>query len=1027
MESRHEFVRSTPGARALPVLRESAAGELASTLGRKVRGEVRFGPGDRALYATAASNYRQIPIGVVIPRDEADVVAAVGVCHDFGAPIVSRGGGTSLAGQTSNAAVVIDFSKYLNGVLELDAERQFAIVEPGLVLDELRGRAERFHLTFGPDPATHNRCTLGGMIGNNSCGVHSVMAGCTADNVEELEILTHDGTRMTVGRLGDEELARRTAGSGRAADLHRKLREFRDRHAGAIRRGFPDMERRVSGYNLPALLPEHGFHVARSLVGSEGTLVTILRAKVRLVPSPPHRVLVVLGYPSVYEAADHVTEALGAGPVGLEGIDDVMVSDMKKKRLHPEGVEILPEGGGWLLVEFGGSSREEAHDKARSLVARIQRTNGAPSAKVFDDPYEAEIVWKVRESGLGATARVPGEGDTWEGWEDSSVPVERLGGYLRQLRSLLLRYEYRAALYGHFGQGCVHTRIPFELTSAQGVAKFRSFVEEAADLVVRHGGSLSGEHGDGQARAELLPRMFGPELMRAFEEFKALWDPGNKMNPGKIVHPYRLDENLRLGAEYRRPELETEFRFPEDRGSFAYATERCVGVGECRRLDSGTMCPSFMVTREEAHSTRGRARLLFEVMRGGVQEGFRSDAVREALDLCLSCKGCKSECPVNVDMATYKAEFLSHYYAGRLRPRSAYVFGLIHWWLRLGSLVPRLVNLLLRAPGMSRVVGWLAGIAPERAFPPLANVTFRRFWRSRVARNAGGQPVLLWVDTFNDHLQPSVLRAATEVLEDAGCRVIVTRKSLCCGRPLYDYGMLRLAKRLLREILDALKPYLRAGVPIVGLEPSCVAVFRDELRNLFPDDEDARALERQTFLLDEFLAAKGEGWKAPNLPRKALVHGHCHQKVIAGLGAQQELLERVGIAAQVLDSGCCGMAGGFGYERDHYAVSRACGERRLLPAVRGAPEDTLVIADGFSCREQIRQGTGRNALHLAEVLRMARDHGTDGAAPCVPEAGSSSLRSRAPRKQLALLGFFVAAALTMAWAGWRTSWLAKRL
>jgi Fe-S oxidoreductase len=568
----------------------------------------------------------------------------------------------------------------------------------------------------------------------------------------------------------------------------------------------------------------------------------------------------------------------------------------------------------------------------------------------------------------------------------------------------------------------VHTRIPFDLRTDRGIATFRSFVEEAADLVVSHGGSLSGEHGDGQSRAELLPRMFSPDLMRAFEELKAIWDPKNRMNPGKIVHPYRLDENLRLGAEYRRPQVETHFRFPEDRDSFAYATERCVGVGECRRLDGGTMCPSFMVTREEAHSTRGRAHLLFETMRGGLREGWRSDAVREALDLCLSCKGCKSDCPVNVDVATYKAEFLSHYYRGRLRPRSAYVFGLLHWWVRIGSLAPWLANWLMRAPVLSRLLKLIAGVAPARELPPLAPVTFRAWWRSHSARNAGGPKVLLWVDTFNDHWQPSVLVAAVDVLEAAGFHVVVTSRSICCGRPLYDYGMLPFAKRMLREILEELRPYIRAAIPVVGLEPSCIAVFRDELGNLFPNDPDARSLGRQSFMLDELLATNGDLWNAPRLERKALVQGHCHQKAIMQLEHHAEILNRVGVEAEILESGCCGMAGGFGYEHSHYSVSVACGERRLLPSVRNAPKDVIIIADGFSCREQIRQHTDRKALHLAQVLQMAKAQGPKGPDGPFPEAGYASAELHVPLRHGLLLSLLLATSLAVVFIAWSSSW-----
>jgi FAD/FMN-containing dehydrogenase/Fe-S oxidoreductase len=975
MEMRSVEPRSLVQRRVLPVVSDPATSGFARELARRVRGEVRFDEASRALYATDASNYRQVPIGVVVPQDVSDVVATLALCREHDLPIVSRGGGTSLAGQGCNAAVLIDFSKYMNGVTELDPERRVARIEPGLVLDDLRARAEQHRLTFAPDPSTHNHCTLGGMIGNNSCGTHSMMGGCTAENVIELDVLLYDGTRLRVGPTDDRRYKALLDGGGRVADIYRRAYELRERYAGAIRARFPDIPRRVSGYNLPALLPEHGFNLARALCGSEGTLATILSATVRLVPSPQERVLLVLGYESVYEAADHVEQVLEAHPIGLEGIDSVLVDDMKLKHLHPERAQLLPDGHGWLLVELGADSRDAALAKANDLAERLRHVAHAPSSKICDAD-EAAVIWKVRESGLGATARIPDQADTWEGWEDSSVPVAHLGSYLRQLRALLDAHGYRASLYGHFGQGCVHTRIPFDLKSAPGIAEYRRFIAQAADLVLSQGGSLSGEHGDGQSRAELLPKMFGPDLMRAFSEFKAIWDPNDRMNPGKIVHAYRADENLRFGAGYHPLAARTHFSFAADRHSFAYAAERCVGVGECRREGGGTMCPSFMATHEEAHSTRGRARLLFEAMRGtALHAGLRSTAVRDALDLCLSCKGCKSDCPVNVDMATYKAEFLAHYYEGRLRPRSAYAFGLIRVWARLAALAPRVVNWLMRAPLLAPAIKLLAGIAPQRTLPAFAHETFHAAWRKRAPRNLGKPRVLLWVDTFNDHFEPEVARAAVRVLEHAGFCVCVPERALCCGRPLYDYGMLARAKRHLSEVMDGLRPFIADGTPVVGIEPSCVAVFRDELADLLPEDPDAKKLKAQCFMLGEFLADRAGAWRAPRLAQRAIVHGHCHQKSVLDFGKDQQALRAIGLDLEVVDSGCCGMAGGFGYERDHYAVSLACAERVLLGAVRDAAPDVLLISDGFSCRQQIAQQTGRVALHTAQVLERAIDRG----------------------------------------------------
>jgi FAD/FMN-containing dehydrogenase/Fe-S oxidoreductase len=954
-----------------PGFAEERLAALERELRERVDGEVRFDSGSRALYATAGSNYKQYPLGVVIPRDVEALVEAVAVCRRHGAPLLPRGGGTSLAGQCCNVAVVLDCAKYLTRVLEVDPERRIARVEPGVIRDHLAAAAEKRHgLTFAPDPSTHEHCAIGGMIGNNSCGVHSIMAGKTEENVVELEVLTYDGLRMRVGPTDEAELDRIVSEGGRRGEIYEGLRSIRDRYADLIRERYPDIPRRVSGYNLNQLLPENGFNVARALVGTEGTCATVLEATVRLVQNPPARTTLVLGYPDVYSAADAVPEVMRHGPIGLEGIDDRLVGFMEKKGLELKDLDLLPDGAGWLLVEFGGETRAESDERARELIEALDG-DGGPSSKLYDDPAAEARVWKVRESGLGATAYVPGEPETWEGFEDSAVPPERMGDYLRDLRKLFAEYGYDGAFYGHFGQGCLHTRINFDLKTAAGIATFRSFMEDAADLVVRYGGSLSGEHGDGQSRAELLPRMFGDELVQAFREFKAVWDPDGRMNPHKVVDPHRIDENLRLGPDYRPTEPETHFAYRDDGGSFAHATLRCVGVGKCRRTDGGTMCPSYMVTREERHTTRGRARLLFEMLQGEViTDGWRSDQVHEALDLCLACKGCKGDCPVDVDLATYKAEFLSHYYKRRLRPLPAYTIGLVMLHARLASHMPRLANAVARAPRLGGLAKRAAGISTKRELPPFATEPFIS-WFSRRATGKQGEPVMLFPDTFSNFFRPEQAKAAVEVLEAAGRRVVVPDRPLCCGRPLYDYGMLDTAKRLWRRTVPTLAPHVRKGVPVVGLEPSCVAAFRDELPALRPHDEDAKRLSLQTLTLAEFLEREAPGWEPPRLAGKAIVHGHCHQKAVIGMDAERALYERLGLDFEVLDSGCCGMAGSFGFEADHYDISVAIGEQRLLPMVRDADADTLVIADGFSCRTQISDLSGCEPLHTAEVVRMA--------------------------------------------------------
>jgi len=1038
---------SDTAADSVPASRSSQTDPLGlhEALRTQVYGDVRFDNGSRALYATDGSNYRQVPIGVVLPRDSDDVLAAISVCREFDAPLLCRGGGTSLAGQCCNAAVVLDFTKYMGKILEIDPERRIARVQPGVVLDHLRNAAEKYHLTFAPDPASHDRCTIGGMIGNNSCGVHSIMGGKTDDNIEALEVVTYDGVRLSVSQnsirvvgtqddsCGDSR-PRLSGGpevSGRSAftrvdQIASSLKQIAAQYADQIRQKFPNIPRRVSGYNLNYLLPESNFHIARALVGSEGTCATILEATCRLIESPPSRVLVVLAYPDIYQCADHIPEILEHKPIGLEGFDDLLVYYERTKGINTDGLALLPEGAGWLMVEFGAESIPGAEMQAQGLIDALRRSSNPPNIKLYSGA-NAKRVWEVRESSLGATSHVPGEPLNWEGWEDAAVAPEKLGGYLRDLRKMMAQFNYKGSLYGHFGHACVHTRLNFDLQSKEGIAKYRRFVEEAADLVVSYGGSLSGEHGDGQARAELLPKMFGPELMEAFRKFKTAWDPDWKMNPGKLISPNKLDENLRLGANYSPWEPQTHFQFPQDHGSLSHAALRCVGVGKCRREEGGVMCPSWRATHDEEHSTRGRAHLLWEMTQGEViRDRWRSEEVKHSLDLCLACKGCKSDCPVSVDVATYKAEFLSHYYEGRLRPLNAYAFGNIDFWASLASKAPGLVNLTTQLPFLSDIAKIIGGIPAKRRIPAFAPQTFKQWFSlcrggrlrpprerqrawSTVSVDHGSpnpwqdspegaecesparqcreeyantnesrrddtlaSPVLLWADSFNNYFVPQTARAAVEVLETAGFRVLVPQANLCCGRPLYDFGMLDRAERLLLEILDQLEPEIEAGIPVVGLEPSCVAVFRDELTNLFPHDARAQALSKQTFLLSEFLEQElNPGATLPQLNRKALLHGHCHNKSIMKMTAEESLLHRLGVDFTAPAPGCCGMAGSFGFHTEHYEISQTIGELELLPAVRQAPDDWLIIADGFSCREQIAQNTTRHALHLAEVLQLA--------------------------------------------------------
>ncbi|MFP5253476.1 MAG: FAD-binding and (Fe-S)-binding domain-containing protein [Actinomycetes bacterium] len=968
--------------------RPTVARSLADDLRSAVSGEVRFTDGDRSLYATDASNYRQLPLGVVIPRSLEDVVASVRIAREHGVPVLPRGGGTSLAGQCCNEAVVLDFTKYLDRIVDIDPERRVATVQPGVVLDELRAATAEHGLTFAPDPATHDHCALGGMIGNNSCGVHALMGGKTVDNVEWLDVLLYDGTRMRVGRDG-EDLDTIIAEGGRRGEVYAALRDLRDRHLAALRTSYPDIPRRVSGYNLDSLLPENGFHVAQALVGSEGTLVTVLQAGLRLVDNPPNRTLAVLGYDDVAAAADAVPDVLESDPVGLEGIDHMLFELARQKQLHTDALTDLPGGRSWLVVELAGESQDEADGKASDLVDRLSGAAKPVDTRVVSDPEAQAQVWAVRESGLGATARMPDGTPAWPGWEDSAVAPDRLGDYIRDLKGLYDKYGYEAAIYGHFGQGCLHTRIPFDLVTAEGVDRSRAFLEEAAHLVCdTYGGSLSGEHGDGQARGELLPIMYGDELVGAFRELKAIFDPDNRMNPGKVVDPDPLDANLRLGTSYDPPPTDTAFAYLEDDGQFSTAALRCVGVGACRTHTSdggGVMCPSYMVTREEKHSTRGRARLLWEMLNGGLRgEGWRSKEVNEALDLCLACKGCKSDCPVEVDMATYKAEFLHHHYARRLRPLSHYSMGWLPLWARLASVAPRAVNTVAAAPGLSRLLKTAGGVAQQRDLPTFAQSRFLdRFRAPRHGSDGGSRPrVVLWPDTFTNNLQPGVAEAAVEVLTAAGAEVTVPDGTQCCGLTWISTGQLGVARRVLLRAVRSMREELRAGTPVVLLEPSCAAVFRADARDLCPEDQDVQRLRELTYTLAEYLERYHPDWQPPAVDRAAVVQVHCHQHAVMHYDAEQRLLERAGVRAEVLDSGCCGLAGNFGFEADHYDVSMACAERVLLPRVRQTDEDTAVIADGFSCRTQVEQGgTGRRPLHVAEVLASGLRGRTTTAVP----------------------------------------------
>ncbi|WP_030787742.1 FAD-binding and (Fe-S)-binding domain-containing protein [Streptomyces sp. NRRL S-920] len=927
-------------------------GGLERDLRAAVRGAVDLSVTARALHTMDASNYRRVPAAVVAPRDADDVRAALEVCRERSVPVVARGAGTSIAGQATGTGVVLDFTRHMNRVVSLDPEARTAVVQPGVVLDDLRAAAAPHGLTFGPDPSTHSRCTLGGMIGNNSCGAHSVAWGTTADNVRSLTVVRSQGDTLRIGRGWDGAPA--------------GLRALVEGDLALLRTGFPDLPRRISGYALDALLPERGADLARAFCGSEGTLGVVTEAAVRLVEAPRARALAVLGYADESAAAEAAAGLLPHGPLTVEGMAADLVRDAPQK-------SALPKGGAWLFVETGGASPAEARARAETIV----RAADVLDAVVVDDPARQRALWRVREDASGTATRMPDGSEAWPGWEDCAVPPARLGAYLRDFRALLAEHGLRGTPYGHFGDGCIHVRIDFDLLSTEGVARFRRFSEELADVVVAHGGSLSGEHGDGQARAELLPKMYGPGLVRLFERVKDVWDPAGLLNPGMLVRPAPLDEGLRFAPLPREP-VDVAFGYPHDGGDFSAAVRRCVGVAKCRTATAASptdvMCPSFRATGEEEHSTRGRARLLHEMLAGEVvTDGWRSTEVRDALDLCLSCKGCRSDCPVGVDMATYKAEFLHHHYEGRRRPAAHYAMGWLPRWLRAVALTRTapLVNALARIGPLAALGKRLGGIAPERSIPAVAPRPLRQWWHGRPKRH-GPPQVVLWPDTFTDHLSPSVGRAAVRVLEAAGLTVALPPKGVCCGLTYVSTGQLDRARAVLRATLDRLGPLLAAGAPVVVLEPSCAAALKTDLAELLGDDPRAHRLAASVRTFAQALEELTPDWRPPHIGRPVAGQTHCHQHAVLGDEAERRLRTKAGLEGE-LSGGCCGLAGNFGFERGHYEVSVACAEEQLLPSVRQAPGEAVVLADGYSCRTQLGQLAGVRGRHLAEVLAEALD------------------------------------------------------
>ena len=897
----------------------------------------------RSLYSSDAGLYRIPPQVVVRPRDTDEVIATLAVARETGTPLTARGAGTSIAGNAIGPGIVLDTSKYLNRVLDLDPEAGTAQVQPGTVHATLQRQAVKAGLRFGPDPSTHTRCTIGGMVGNNACGSRALGYGRTVDNVEALTVLLADGSVVS--------------GAG-SSTTETRLGALVDEHLGTVRTEFGRFGRQVSGYSFEHLLPERGRRFDRFLVGTEGTLGLVLDATVRLVEDAPARALAVLGYPGMAEAADAVPALLAHGLVACEGLDQRIAGMVAG---HPE----LPAGKGWLFAEVTGSSRQEVEARAREVAADA----GVPH-RIVSDVAEQLALWRIREDGAGLAARSLSR-PAQAGWEDAAVPPEKLGAYLRDFDALLRDSALDGVPYGHFGDGCVHVRIDFELGDPSGRGRFRRFVEDAADLVASYGGSMSGEHGDGRARSELLPRMYSAAALALMQQAKRILDPDNLLNPGVLVDPAPFDADLRLAGPMRP--VRTVLRLTHDSGSFGGAVHRCTGVGKCvadNTATGGVMCPSYLATRDEKDSTRGRAHVLQDVANGVLD--FGDPAVDQALDLCLSCKGCAWDCPTGVDMATYKSEALSRMYAGRLRPRSHYALGQLPRWARLTP--PRLANAMLRSRLAGRVAKAAAGVDQRRSLPAFSE----RPLRSGRAPRPENVDVWIWADSFTDRFAADTGRAAIALLESMGLRAAVIPEPACCGLTWITTGQLGAARRIVSRAVETLHGYVSSGVPVIGLEPSCLAALREDAGQLL-DDPRVGEVSAGVLSLAEFLAGRVEagGWTPPDLSGVEVVaQPHCHHHAVLGWETDATLLALTG-ARVTRVGGCCGLAGNFGVELGHYETSVAVAEHDLLPAVRSAGPDAVVLADGFSCRTQLDDLAGRQALHLAELLlgrSVARTH-----------------------------------------------------
>ncbi|NWG22457.1 MAG: FAD-binding protein [Chloroflexi bacterium] len=980
--------------------------DLAAELRENVKGEVQTDAISRALYATDASIYQIEPLGVVLPQDEEDVAAVMRLARLRKLPVLPRGGGTSLAGQAVGRAIHLDFTRYMDRLLEVNPDEQWAWVEPGIVLDRLNAELAPTGLKFAPDVSPSNRATVGGMIANNSSGMYSVVYGKTIDHVLELKVMLADGSVTCLRPLDAADLHAKLADTGLEGRAYRAVARLAREHAGEIARRYPRVLRRVGGYNLDEFVPlsdggdagygvafdsrspDRRFNLAKMIVGSEGTLAIVLAAKVRLVPRPAHTAIAILGFETLDAALDAVVPCLECKPAAVELMDDILLDLTRASREYAAYLESFVSGtpAALLQVEFFGATGDAVRADLERLECHLRERHALRcSFTPVTSAWQKGAVLAVRKAGLPLLQSLSPDLKPETFVEDTAVPPEKLGAYIRRFRDICHSHGVRVAFYGHASVGLMHARPLLNLKRAEDVRIMRAIAEQIKDLVLETGGALSGEHGDGILRAEFNREVFGAELYEAFREIKHTFDPYGILNPGKIVDAQPMDTSLRYGPAYHTIPLSTHFRF-SDTGGIAGAVELCNGNGLCRKISGGTMCPSYMVTRDEEHSTRGRANALRMVFSGALPADELSSArMKEVMDLCLECKGCTGECPSRVNMTRLKSEWLAHYYTQHGVPLRARLFGHIRTINEIGSRVAPLANRLLSLP----VVPWLSerllGVSRYRRLPAFALEPFHRWFARAAASNERSMPdvhpptVVLFPDTFADYNDPHIARAAVRVLEAAGYRVILPARRVCCGRPLISKGLLGDVKALAQQQLDALGPYAAAGIPIIGLEPSCILTFRDEYPDLL-DDPRTAPLANASFLFDEFLAREIQAGRAalhfrePSVPRRYLLHGHCHQKALIGSGHALALLRMLpGADVSEVDSGCCGMAGSFGYEVEHYAISQKIGERALFPAVRALPADAEIVAMGTSCREQIVGGTGRRARHLAEVLAEALD------------------------------------------------------